>query len=957
MVRATHLVASFGYVRKLITIACAELHSEIYSAELDFRVKSIDDPFEDTFNWVFDLPIFSEWLEEGTGLFWIHGKPASGKSTLMKLIFQSPSTRELLHNWLGNSVEMIAGFFFHHRGSAIQKSLEGVLRSLVLQILAPIQDPFIKRHRPVVDKFLSLKERLGHLKTTLLRQKDMLSDTSQMLEGVREELSRQRPNRKNTQYPSAHEILELEAKKQALETEEVGHREEILELERQIHSITLDLKILEEQSKRPDSRPKLKFLGDVAQRFRDTSGSSDRLVPRLEGILRQLLGQNIVAIDLVLFFDALDEFDGHDNTIGRFMKSIIDGSARSKTRVKVCMSSRPTPALKAHFGSYPGFAIQNHTKRDIQEYASRAVPVLPGIRGPDEFVRQLVPIIIDRANGVFLWVKLAIKVLLETAEITRSASLSVLEKKLEELPDDLLKFYELIVERISRANRRRTFALLELLICHKGASTMASWIRDAVLVSDCETVDEAVDILNDLPTLGDESSVRDDIHTWSGGLVEIKVQHGIARAQLMHQTVAEFIMGPWFKKVVVGSHLATLLQENGHSFYVKHWIAERALAARKMSSRRLRLVGEGSIGHLGSYMKTDWGSKCISSDRLSLQWESSQRSDDTNAPLTHTVAQERDNLRELAQHAVQSELTTGKSQYKFLSGVRYDKLNLFCDLSTNDNQNYLFLLFVTSLSLNLCLRDSLQQAIVGSKNAFAQSSEARWPLLSSLVFFSPVGKFEPRFLKTVQLLLETRFPLRLDPDFFPRILAELWARRLWSESSEVLWSIPSPALIELANSALAHGQDPNVKLTLFSSIGITHCRPLHVAPPTISKTLIQQNANPLLAAYTPSSSLHLRPIHWIFQHPKEFLEPYRLECLQRYEMCIILANAGGITGDIDYNVGVEESLKEFEARGYNTSVIRQQLEWAGVYGKWDWGSGRLRHWWHGKSRFVRRGKQ
>lgn len=873
----------------------------------------------------------------------------------MKVIFQSHSTRDLLHNWLGNSLEIIAGFFFHHRGSAIQKSLEGVLRSLILQILAPIRDPFVKRHQPILEEYVSIKEQLGRHKTTLLRAKDMMSSTVRMLEGVREELSRLRLNKRNIHYSSADKTLELEARQQVLETEEAGHREEILKLERQIHSIALGLKILEEQSKRSDSNPESKFLSDVAQRFRDTSGSSDRLIPRLEGILRQLLGQRIMAIDLVLFFDALDEFDGHDETIGRFMKSLINGSAGSKTRVKICMSSRPTPALQAHFGPYPGFAIQNHTKPDIQEYATRSVPVSPGIRGPDELVRQLVPTIIERANGVFLWVKLAIKVLLETAEIPGSASLSVLEKKLEELPDDLLKFYELIVGRITRANRLRTFALLELLIHHKGPSATASQIRDAVLVSDCETFDEAVDVLDGLDTpeenkgaeAHDESRIRDDIHTWSGGLVEIKLQHGVARPQLMHQTVAEFVMGPWFKKLVVGNHLASLLQENGHSFYVKHWIAERALTARKLSPPVERsLLGEGSVGHLGSYIDMDWGWKCISSDRLS-HWANLLTSYE-NAPW---AVQQRNKMRELAYHAVQSELTTGKSQYKYLSSVRYEALHLFGNSSINDNWTDLFFLFITSFSLTLCLRDGLQQI----KNALTQSSETRWPLLSSLIFFPPMGKFEPRFLKTIQLLFDAGFKMRLDPDFFPRILTELWARRISSDGSEAFDSrLPSSALIELANLALTHGQDPNINLTLFSSMGINKCRPLHIAPPPIAKMLLQHDANPLLAVYTPSSSLHLRPIHWIFQHPKEFPESSRLECLQRYEMCTMLANSGGITAGIDYDAGIEESLGEFEAQGYDTMVIREQLACAGVYAKWDSIPGRLRHWWHGKFRSVRR---
>jgi hypothetical protein len=102
-----------------------EVYGDIYSPELQYRIDQIEDPFQDTFGWVFDLPLFSNWLQEGSGLFWIHGKPASGKSTLMKYIVRSKQTWELLHDWRKSSYEVNAAYFFHYRGTAIQKSFEG----------------------------------------------------------------------------------------------------------------------------------------------------------------------------------------------------------------------------------------------------------------------------------------------------------------------------------------------------------------------------------------------------------------------------------------------------------------------------------------------------------------------------------------------------------------------------------------------------------------------------------------------------------------------------------------------------------------------------------------------------------------------------------------------------------------------------------------------------------------
>lgn len=77
------------------------------------------------------------------------------------------------------------------------------------------------------------------------------------------------------------------------------------------------------------------------------------LTTRMEKILRLLLSQNLAAADLVLFFDALDEFDGHVGLISRFLETPIQPAETVSTRVKVCFSSRPSEQLQARFGNLP----------------------------------------------------------------------------------------------------------------------------------------------------------------------------------------------------------------------------------------------------------------------------------------------------------------------------------------------------------------------------------------------------------------------------------------------------------------------------------------------------------------------------------------------------------------------------------------------------------------------------
>ena len=84
---------------------------------------------------------FVSWLEsDSKHLFWLSGKAASGKSTLMKYLYNDKRTKKKLKKWAGGSEPILAAFFFFERGDVLQKSREGLLRSLLYQILSQRRD-------------------------------------------------------------------------------------------------------------------------------------------------------------------------------------------------------------------------------------------------------------------------------------------------------------------------------------------------------------------------------------------------------------------------------------------------------------------------------------------------------------------------------------------------------------------------------------------------------------------------------------------------------------------------------------------------------------------------------------------------------------------------------------------------------------------------------------------------
>ncbi|KAF2273163.1 uncharacterized protein EI97DRAFT_365591, partial [Westerdykella ornata] len=101
-----------------------------------------------TFSWILDNDDlqandcrvkFCRWLRShnpNENFFWIMGKPGAGKSTLMKFLANNARIPELLSDWVGDGKLLICKhYFWKSENSPLQKSLIGLLRSILLQIL------------------------------------------------------------------------------------------------------------------------------------------------------------------------------------------------------------------------------------------------------------------------------------------------------------------------------------------------------------------------------------------------------------------------------------------------------------------------------------------------------------------------------------------------------------------------------------------------------------------------------------------------------------------------------------------------------------------------------------------------------------------------------------------------------------------------------------------------------
>jgi len=335
---------------------------------MDDRYQKISDAEQKTFKWIFEDSekqtssnpnlrlAFKEWLATGDGIFHISGKPGSGKSTLMKYLCRHPETETQLQRWAGERQLVLTRFFFWRPGNdPLQKSLLGLIRSLLFHILC-------KTPEKISDFFPQHWDPSSY--------------------GL-------------WAHPSTIQL----------------QNEEILD--------ALDLLI--------DS----KYIYDN-HRF-------------------------------CFFIDGLDEFEENDLTYGHLIKQLKAWSTSLSGSIKLCVSSRELPEFE-HLSDNQRLRLQDLTSEDIRTFVDQR------LNNWDEFQKlredhaedcaKLLKEVVSKADGVFLWVSLTMKLLAEGA-VSGDTPYRLIHK-LSRFPQRLEHFFGHILKSIPKSDREWAYCALLL---------------------------------------------------------------------------------------------------------------------------------------------------------------------------------------------------------------------------------------------------------------------------------------------------------------------------------------------------------------------------------------------------------------------------------------------------------------------------------------------------------------
>ncbi|KAL2836736.1 hypothetical protein BJX68DRAFT_273368 [Aspergillus pseudodeflectus] len=337
------------------------LLQELSYPAINDREDAITEAHQETFRWILSdqSPLtqsFVDWLQKGQGVYWINGKAASGKSTLMKYIFEQPDFRSLLKDWTRGDDLITARFYFWSSGTPEQRSQKGLLRSLLHEIL--LQD-------------MTLAPLLFPVRWATIY--------SRLCE------------------PFAYNNIEA-----------------------------------------PDSWA----------------------LPELTYGFEQLVHQDTRHKRICLLIDGLDEYEGDH----RYIASLFWKIAAS-TDIKVCLSSRPLLAFQDAFASAPSFRLQDFTYEDIKGYVTATFSDNQYFcaleRDDPDTASELIESVLQRADGVFLWVRLVVASLLEG--LGNRDTIEDLQERLLLLPDDLSDLYDNMLNSIPPRYQERAAKVFDLI--------------------------------------------------------------------------------------------------------------------------------------------------------------------------------------------------------------------------------------------------------------------------------------------------------------------------------------------------------------------------------------------------------------------------------------------------------------------------------------------------------------
>lgn len=268
---------------------------------------------------------------------------------------------------------------------------------------------------------------------------------------------------------------------------------------------------------------------------------------------------------ITIFIDALDECG--EETARSLLNFFYEQTHSEATRARICVSSRHYPILG--LDSIPALAMEENNASDIIWYTQDRLKSIQCSHKRREIEAE----ILDKAHGAFQWVYLATEAVI-TGDLNGS-KLDKLQLDLASCPGTLTERYAAILNRVGGSELRQMVKLFEWIL-FSGRPLSAQELREALTTEpdvECASVLKLRTHSSYSDTL---SSFERHVKHLSRGLVvfqtrevweiyDLKGEDWNREAQLIHQSVADFLLGNFLKRYYEGDRrVHSSLAGGGH---------------------------------------------------------------------------------------------------------------------------------------------------------------------------------------------------------------------------------------------------------------------------------------------------------------------------------------------------------------------------------------------------------
>ncbi|VUC37100.1 unnamed protein product [Clonostachys rosea] len=235
-----------------------------------------------------------------------------------------------------------------------------------------------------------------------------------------------------------------------------------------------------------------------------------------------------------LFIDGIDEFDGDHFEICEFLKTLS-----SAPNLKICISSRPWNIFEHSFGGSENkkFYMHELTRRDIWCYTQDRLSEY--WKGGDKNLshsqqEDVLGHIVDKAQGVFLWVFLVTRSLRDG--LVNGDTISDLRKRLSSFPTALEPFFKHMLNIVDPLYHQRMARILQVAVNARQSLTLPFYE-----IREYEEDDDEYALYKDFDNLHNTKEIlrqcRRRINARCGGLLEVRNE----RVEFLHRTVRDFL--------------------------------------------------------------------------------------------------------------------------------------------------------------------------------------------------------------------------------------------------------------------------------------------------------------------------------------------------------------------------------------------------------------------------------